>query len=144
MNGDDITKLLYIINENLDMSTTGFNTALLENVDAMIENGLLKREDNTLKVDVPVFFAEEYDGEFVEIIQSTRKQLGEDVRDVIIEYLQDKALPCPKHLTVPKRRLYDQSKNCLDMMLVYEAQKRGLVMQNVDYPCPAVLMIINK
>lgn len=140
----EILKLLYILHENIHPEDVGFNLMLLENIPHLTEYGVLAREAGKTTVDIPVVSSPEYN-EITNIVQAAATEIADNITSVLAEYLKNAKTPIPKHLkSVPEQKQYMQSMNCIHMMTVYEAINRGLVGQDVDFPCPPMLMVIDK
>jgi RNA polymerase sigma-70 factor (ECF subfamily) len=144
IDGSEILKLLYILHENIQPEDVGFNLMLLENIPHLSECGVLTTEAGKTTVDIPVISSPEYN-EITNIIQTVAAEIADNISDVLREYLKNAKTPIPKHLkSVPEQKQYMQSMNYIHMMTVYEAINRGLVGEDVDYPCPPMLMILDK
>jgi len=64
--------------------------------------------------------------------------------DLMKNYLHGTKAKLPPHLTgVPEQKQYLQSM-CLHMIVVFKAMENGLIMQDIDFPCPPMIMIVDK
>lgn len=144
MKSDDLTQLIYIISENLNPAESGFNMMFLENIPYLCECGIFHTENQKLKVDIPILSMKE-STELYTICNKTIQNIVKNTADIMAKYLKNVKIQIPKHLTsVPEQKQYMQAMNCIHMMIVYEAKKQGLIFKDVDYPCPPMIMVIDK
>jgi hypothetical protein len=140
----DILKLLYLLHENIHPEEVGLNLMLLENIPHLAECGVLAAEEGKTRVDIPVITSPDYN-EMTSIIQTVAVNIADNMTDILAEYLKNAKTPIPKHLkSVPEQKQYMQAMNCIHMMTVYEAIIKGFIGQDVVYPCPPMLMVIDK
>jgi hypothetical protein len=144
MSENDLMQLLYITSENIKPNEAGYNLALLENIPAYIERGYFTKENDDLKVDIPVLTQTEYN-ELFKIFETAVLKIENNIVDILAEYLKDKAMEIPKHLKdIPGFKLYMESINSMIMMVIYKAEEKSYILKDVDYPCPAVMLVANK
>lgn len=144
MGEGDLTQLIYITSENRKPSDAGYNIAFLENIPYYTEGGYFAIENGVTKADIPVIPLNEY--RYIDMIMNeTISQASESLSGILAEYLKDKGVPIPKHLTsVPGQKQYMNALTCIDMMIIYKAKEDGLILRNADYSCPAMVLVTEK
>ncbi|MHB1151800.1 MAG: RNA polymerase sigma factor [Eubacteriales bacterium] len=144
MNDSELAQMLYIINEGVDPSGTGFNTAFFENLPYLAECGVVYSEKDNTIVDIPVLDGDEYRG-LAEICSETTESIGTAVYPSLKEHLLLAKTPVPKHLTsVPEQKQYMKAMNSLHMMMVYKARELGHILNGIDFPCPPMILTFQK
>lgn len=142
---DGIAQMLYVIHEGISPSETGINPLFFENVPYLKECGVLSAENGEIVVDIPIL---------------TKKELGEmsAISLEVAEHFIPLCLPLltahlkragraelPKHLTgVPEEKQYLQGMQCLHMFMIYTAKEKGYILNDVDFPCPPMLLAVEK
>ena len=114
--------------------------ALMESIPQYCKLGLLKKENGTLRPDIPVLNREAF-ARFSQIIRDATEELDAAVGEDFRAFLRGQALQVPPHLShvqLPYR--LKCSTQCFAMGVVREAYERGLHLAGVDYCCPPVVL----
>jgi len=141
---DSLAQMLFIINERIDPRETGVDLLPFENIPNLTACGILNGENDKPAVDIPILTG----GEFNELEQITRR-----VSDAFIpaalkimrNHLLGTKIKLPAHLkSVPEQKQYLNSMNYLHTMTIYTAIERKLIFNEVDYPIPPMILIVEK
>ena len=143
-NDDGIAQMLYIINEGINPSDTGIDLLLFENIPHFAECGVLHVENGKPVADIPILSANEY-AELRNITNEVRDEFIPVTLGLMKKHLQGTKVKLPPHLTnVPEQKQYLQSMSCLHMIVIFKAMENGLVLQDVDFPCPPMVLIVDR
>ncbi|MCL2406604.1 MAG: RNA polymerase sigma factor [Defluviitaleaceae bacterium] len=144
LNDDGIAQMLYIINECINPCDTGIDLLLFENIPHFAECGVLYIENGKPIVDIPILSADEY-AELRKITSEARDEFIPATLDLMKKHLHGTKIKLPPHLTnVPEQKQYLQSMSYLHMIVTLKAMENGLVLQDVDFPCPPMVLIVDK
>jgi len=144
INDDGIAQMLYIINEGINPSDTGMDLLLFENIPHFAECGVLHIENGKPIVDIPILSADEY-AELQKITNEVRDEFIPATLDLMKKHLDGTKATLPPHLTnVPEQKQYLQSMSCLHMIVIFKAMENALILQDVDFPCPPMVLIVDR
>lgn len=140
----DLAKMLYIINENIDPQNTGINSMFFENIPYLIECGVLKNDDGSVAIDIPVISKEQYN-EMLSILREVVGKFSSTFKEKLKVYLDKNKTEIPSHLkSVPLQFQYMKPMGALNMMTIFKAKEQGLILENVDFPCPPMILVVEK
>lgn len=144
MGSSEVAMLLYVIEKNIEPNSINFATRYMENIPELIERGLLIRDGEKLKVDLPVLTQEEYTA-FIGVcssgIDEIEKELGED----FLVYMKTTKKKIPNHLKdVPEWLRYHVATSNIPMRMVFSFKEKGLIFKDIEYICPAKIFVITK
>lgn len=140
----DLAKMLYIINENIDPQNTGINSMFFENIPYLIECGVLKNDDGSVAIDIPVISKEQYN-EMLSILREVVGKFSSTFKEKLKVYLDKNKTEIPSHLkSVPFQFQYMKPMGALNMMTIFKAKEQGLILENVDFPCPPMVLVVEK
>lgn len=143
MNDGSLAQMLFILNQNINPDDTGFNLMFFENVPHLVECGVLNMDGGKTTVGIPVLSRQEY-SIFADICSRVGDGLVKNTVDIMAKHLKNAKTVIPKHLTsVPEQKQYMQAMNCILMLIVYTAKDQGVILKNVDYPCPPMVFVID-
>ncbi|MHB1483354.1 MAG: RNA polymerase sigma factor [Saccharofermentanales bacterium] len=143
MNDADLAQMLYIIHEGLNPNNTGINVLFYENLPYLAECGVVRFDADKAEVDIPVLTNEEFN-ELSKITNEVVDKFVSVIYPFLKEHLRNAKTPIPKHLTsVPEQKQYMMAMG-FHMLMVYNAKDRNLILQRVDYPCPPMVLVIDK
>jgi len=144
LNDDNIAQMLYIINEGINPSDTGIDLLFLESVPHFVECGVLHIENGKPIVDIPILSADEY----AQLHQITNEACDEFIPaalDLMKKHLHGTKVKLPPHLTnVPEQKQYFQSMSNLHMIIIFKAMECRLILQDLNYPCLPMVLIVEK
>jgi len=144
LNDGGIAQMLYIINEGINPSDTGIDLLLFENIPHFTECGVLHIENGKPIVDIPILSTDEY-AELQKTTNEVRDAFIPVTLDLLKKHLHGTKAKLPPHLkNVPEQKQYLQSMSCLHMVVIFKALESGLIMQDVDFPCPPMVLIVDK
>ena len=129
----NFTKLLYIIESGINPDEIGFNVKFAENIPWYVECGVLQMENDKPKVDIPILSWADY-GDLYTIVNGTRETLKAAITPTLKDYLANKKHEVPAHLkSVPLINQYFTFMSHIAMIMVYEAQKQGVLYYDENY-----------
>ena len=144
LNDDKTAQMLYIINEGINPSDTGVDLLYFENIPYLAECGVLYIENGKPQVDIPILKNEEY-GELRKITAGVREEFIPSALGLFTDHLKGAKAKLPSHLTsVPEQKQYLEAMSCLHMFVIFRAKEEGYIMNEVDYPCPPMVLIVDK
>ncbi|MCI8387683.1 MAG: RNA polymerase sigma factor [Clostridiales bacterium] len=146
--GDDnyfnyIIPMLWDIYCGRSLTDSDYPNSLIESIPDLIEHtALLTRDGDKVIVDIPVMSRVEYneiDGIVKAAYNSLNTQIGAKYRN----FLKGSMVSVPPHLeaSVPHMFRYMPATNCIAMSSVREACDRKIHLHDVDYCCPAVVLV---
>ena len=116
---------------------------MLESVDSLTKQGILSKEEG-LALDIPVMTTEEILA-YRQLSERVRSQISGSVRNLLLPLYREGRVSLPRHLTgVPEWMRYMFCDSCVPLAVIYQARKKGLFLQGVDYPLPAAMLIIGQ
>jgi RNA polymerase sigma factor, sigma-70 family len=129
----NLTRLLYIIESGINPDEIGFNVKFAENIPWYVDCGILRMENDVPKLDIPILSWADY-GMFYTIANDTREKLKSAVIPTLKNYLANKKHEVPSHLkSVPLINQYFTFTSHISMIMIYEAQKRGVLYYDENY-----------
>lgn len=144
MESKDLVSLLYIIHSKMNPNDTGIDLKILENIFSLTERGMFYKDDNDLKVDLPIIDSANFK-EMSEIKKTTATKIADSIQIPFNAHIKTVKLEIPKHLkSVPEQKLYMQGVFGIPMAVINEAIDRKLFWQDIDFPCPASVFVIDK
>lgn len=146
----ELTKLLYIIHNNIPSEQAGFNSEFLKTIPWLTKCKIFREEKGKPVVNIPILTKEESSVLF-SLCKESRNMLVDDLKDLLAEFLNDKKQIIPSHLdSVPLLKQYLYSFYAINMAVIRQAMKRGKLYDgNYDDdskginqpPCPMILII---
>lgn len=144
LNDDGIAQMLYIINNGINPSDTSIDLLLFENIPHLAECGVFYVENGKPAVDIPILCTKEYN-ELHKITTDVRDEFIPATLALMKKHLQGTKAKLPSHLTsVPEQKQYFQSMSCLHMIVVFKMMESGLILYDVDFPCPPMVLVVDK
>ncbi|MDE5894330.1 MAG: hypothetical protein K2H45_15560, partial [Acetatifactor sp.] len=142
--GDTMLRMLYMVACDREKELALLNSRILEQVDVLLELGLLaRREGGKIECLVPVITRENRD---------YMHKIGDEYGDLIGQKFHDELLSLVKHpvklpphlKSVAEWYRYHHCENCLTMMLAERAREAGLFLAGYDGPAPAIYLVVEK
>ncbi len=147
-----ITKLLFIIHMGIPAEHVGFNEEYLKMIPHLIKCKILREENGSVCVNVPVIDQKEYET-LCKILSEAKSAIAanEELKSLLTEFIKDKKTPCPSHIeSVPLFKRYMCAVTSMEFACIREAISRGNLYDG-DYdneedkvnqhPCPMILVI---
>lgn len=140
--GDMLLRMLYMVACDREKELALLNSHILEQVDVLLELGLLaRREDSKMECLVPVIAGEN---------RNYMHKIGDEYGDLIGQKFHDELLALVKHpvklpphlKSVAEWYRYHHCENCLTMMLAERAREAGLFLAGYDGPAPAIYLVV--
>ncbi|MBQ4575508.1 MAG: RNA polymerase sigma factor [Clostridia bacterium] len=117
---------------------------ILEQIPALIESGILKREGEHLRSAVPVVTHEEYHT-LKRLASDFGKTLVPTLRPILLPLYESGEVKLPSHLkSVPTWQRYMFCSGSLVMAVLLKAEEKGLLLKDIKRPHPATLFVIEK
>lgn len=138
---DNLCKLLYMIHQGISFDDTGFNLMFVEDIPHLAECGVLRYENDKPKVAIPVISKTQY-GELWQVIAKYINQLADVLEGALPEVLPKLKLPIPQHLEGRVAEFRKYSCYALPMAIIKKAVSEGEFLQNIDYPTPPMVLVI--
>lgn len=127
MYDEDLLKLLYLIECDINPEKIGFNDKLLQSIPWLTECKILRNDNGKAKINVPVLSKKEKN-EVWEILGKTQQEFKNDIIHLLAAFLKDKKQVIPKHLTsVPLYRQYMYSMYAFPMAVLRCTMSKGLL-----------------
>lgn len=124
---EDLLKLLYLIECDINPEKIGFNDKLLQSIPWLTECKILRNDNGKAKINVPVLSKKEKN-EVWEILGKTQQEFKNDIIHLLAAFLKDKKQVIPKHLTsVPLYRQYMYSMYAFPMAVLRCTMSKGLL-----------------
>ncbi len=118
-------KLFYIIHENIDPNSVGFNTEVFKAVPQLTRCRILREENGKTVLNIPVLERQEF-FELRAITARAITAMREELTEPIGAYCKDKRMEIPPHIdSVPLAKQYWNSVNAMLFAIIREAMKRG-------------------
>lgn len=141
--GAEYVKWLYEIIHDVPVEQSSVSFGVLDSSEALIKNGFLKK-DASLSVDIPILTSEEYQKEKT-LSQEYQTKINMSIRDEMLKLFANGYVRLPKHLKdVPKWQQYMHCGDSVPMAVIYQAIERGLFLQEINYPLPAAILVIDE
>lgn len=140
---DNLCKLLYMIHQGISFDDTGFDLMFLEDIPHLAECGVLRYENDKLKVAIPVISKIQY-GELRQVIAKYINQLADVLEGTLCEVLPKLKLPIPQHLEGRVAEFRKYTCYALPMAIMKKAISEGDFLQNIDYPTPPMVLVIEQ
>lgn len=133
----DITKLLYNIANN---DITGDIENCMEEIPFLCEIGVLDNSGGTTKVDIPQLNKNEK--EIINDIVKDNELIYEILKQPVIEMFKKQHSIIPTHLKESiSQELLTIKCDVLNTGFLVHAVEKGLFLNGVDYPCPAMIFV---
>lgn len=143
---ENLMKLLYIIENGMEIRSCGFDEHYLDSVPWLAECRILHCEGSRPALSVPVLSQGEM--EMLEtLLGQAQAQLTETLLCPLKEFLKGKKKPIPPHLkSVPLQKQYLYSYHAMLMITLRLALREGLIRDEgydagAQTPCPMVLVV---
>ncbi len=125
-------KLFYIVHENIDPNSVGFNTEVFKAIPQLTKCRILREENGKTVLNIPVLERNEF-FELRETAMRAINEMREDLIGIIADYCKDKRIEIPDHIeSVPLAKQYWNSINSMLFATIREAMKRGYL-KDGDY-----------
>ena len=138
-----IHPLLWQLHKGYSVEESQFPDAVLEGIPQFVERGILVREGDGLRPDIPILAEGEYFA-LQELIGQAAEGLKTAIGEPFHEYLRGGAEWVPAHLdkeAVPDIYRYKRATICFVMAAVRKAHEVGIHMRGVDYCCPPMVLV---
>ncbi len=138
-----IHPLLWQLHKGYSVEESGLPDSVLEGIPEFVERGILTREGDRLRPDIPILTEGEYfalKGLIGQAVESLKAAIGAPFH----EYLKGAAEWVPPHLdreAVPDIYRYKRATICFVMAAVRKAHEAGIHMKGVDYCCPPMVLV---
>lgn len=143
MHDDNLCKLLYIIHEKIAFDDTGFNLMFLKDIPHLVKCGILCINDGVPKVDIPILNREEY-SEMDRLRIEEMRNLADVLTEPLCEVFPEFKLSIPMHLRGRVAEFRQYACYAIPMATLKKAIASGDFLNGVDYPCPSMVMVIDK
>ncbi|MDR2145752.1 MAG: RNA polymerase sigma factor [Tannerella sp.] len=141
---DVLAKMLYIINKGITPSDTGIDMLYFENIPYLAECGVLHIEGGKPAVDIPILTKEEH-SELAKITGSVKDEFIPSALTFLTEHLKNARAKLPPDLkSVPEQKQYLEAMGCLHIFVVFRAKEEKAIMENIAYPCPPMVLIVEE
>ncbi len=140
---DTLLRILYLVAYDREEELTLLNTRILEQVDVLLELGLLARgEGGKLECLVPVIAGE--DREYMRKLGDRYgEQIGQRFHDELLALIKH-PVKLPPHLkSVTEWYRYFQCCSCLSMMVAQRVRETGLFLPGYNGPAPAICLAVD-
>lgn len=139
-----ICNLLWSVSRGLAPEKCGLPERMLESIPGFIEAGLLRRENSTLRVDIPMLTLEEF-AKVNRLISGAYEKLTDRLGSDYREFLRRSAVRTPAHLgNIPELFRYRPATSYIVMAVVRKAYELGLHLAGADRALPPVLLVYEK
>ncbi len=138
-----IHPLLWQLHKGYSVEESRLPDSVLEGIPEFVERGILTREGDRLRPDIPILA----EGEYIALkglIEQAVEELKTAIGAPFHEYLRGGAEWVPPHLdkeAVPDIYRYKRATICFVMAAVRKAHEVGIHMKGVDYCCPPLVMV---
>ncbi len=138
-----IHPLLWQLYKGYSAEESRLPDSVLEGIPEFVERGILVREDDRLRPDIPILEEEEYitlKGLIGRASEGLKATIGEPFN----AYLSGASEWVPPHLdreAVPDIYRYKRATICFVMAAVRKAHEAGIHMRGVDYCCPPMVLV---
>ncbi len=117
---------------------------ILEQIPALIEAGIVKREGEHLHPAVPVVTHEEYHT-LRQLACDFAKSLVPTLRPILLPLYESGEVKLPLHLkSVPAWQRYMFCSGSLVMAVLLKAEEKGVLLKDIKRPVPATIFVIEK
>ena len=122
VNLDEVfAKLLYIINENKNPESLGFNVEYLKAIPWLLKCKVLRKENDKLYVNIPILSLTDV-RKIYNILLLTIDDIVKNMKDLLSDFIKNKKLELPSHLeNVPLRKQFHCATNSIVMNVVRKA-----------------------
>lgn len=125
-------KLFFIIHENIDPNSVGFNTEVFKAVPQLTRCRILREEKGKTVLNIPVLERREF-FDLRAITERAITVMSKELTEPIGTYCKDKRMEIPPHIdSVPTPKQYWNSLNAMLFATIREAMKRGFL-RDGDY-----------
>ena len=141
---DTMLRVLYLVAYDREKELALLNSRILEQVDVLLELGLLARgKGDKLECLVPVITEE--NREYMNRLGEEYGELiGQKFHDELFSLLQH-PVKLPPHLkSVAEWYRYFQCGECISMMVAERAREAGLFLPGYDGPAPSICLVVEK
>ena len=114
---------------------------LVENIQWFADIGYFAKENNTYTVDIPVMTKTEYD-RLTELCQREAEALQVQIREYLQEFVKAHKLHVPAHLGETGKLWKSKILQYYEPAVYRTLFNAGLHLQNVDYPCPGSVFVL--
>lgn len=138
---DNLCKLLYMIHQGIFVDDTGFNLMFVEAIPHLAECGVLRYENDKPAVAIPVISKTQY-GELWQVIAKYINLLADVLERPLREVFLKLKLAIPQHLEGRVAEFRKYTCYALPMAIIKKAVSEGDFLQNIDYPTPPMVLVI--
>lgn len=140
---DNLCKLLFMIHQGISFDDTGFNLMFVEDIPHLAECGVLRYENDKPAVAIPVISKTQY-GELWQVITKYINQFADVLEGALREVLPKLKLPIPQHLEGRVAEFRKYTCYALPIVIIKKAISEGEFLQNIDYPTPPMVLVIEQ
>jgi RNA polymerase sigma-70 factor (ECF subfamily) len=128
----DYLRLLWVVHSETDVAATAFNTELLKSIPFLIRLKILREDENGKpRVNAPILSTDELRDMLHRISEDVKKEMIQNLKPVLTEYLKGKEHRLPPHLdSVPLQKRYSHATGALLFAVLRQALRRGKLYDN--------------
>jgi RNA polymerase sigma factor (sigma-70 family) len=144
MNIADLMKLLYAIETKTGAAESQIHEIIFQKIPILAQIGIVSLESGKPEVDVPIMTSEQFRAGAL-ISDKAKVKIMENIREPFLELIKKGKQAVPNHLTnIPEFQLYSECMYSIPMAVILKAKGKGMFQKDVDYPCPAMIMVVDK
>ena len=146
---DEFTKLFYLIHENVNPETVGFNVEYLKAIPWLLKCKVLRKHDDKLYVNIPVLTNKEVK-KLYSIILNAKENFVKTFKPLLKEFIKYKKLEIPSHLkSVPIVKQYHCATNSIVMALIRKSINENILYngrydEEISSIPSAMILVIDK
>lgn len=146
---NEFTKLFYLIHENVNPETVGFNVEYLKAIPWLLKCKVLRKHDDKLYVNIPVLTNKEVK-ELYSIILNAKENFVKTFKPLLKEFIKYKKLEIPSHLkSVPIVKQYHCATNSIVMALIRKSINENILYngrydEEISSIPSAMILVIDK
>ena len=146
---DEFTKLFYLIYENVNPETIGFNVEYIKAIPWLLKCKVLRKQDDKLFVNIPVLTNNEVQDVY-SIIKEAKENFIVTFKPLLKEFIKYRKLEIPSHLkSVLKVKQYHCATNAIVMALIRKAINENILYngrydEEISSIPSAMILVIDK
>ncbi len=140
---DKLLGLLYAVYSGEDATVSGVEPVCFDQVPDLKQKGFLS-DNGVLQVDLPVLTQAQWQA-LLSCASDVTGKVAPVMKNALAPLWKLGKVCTPAHLTsVPDFQRYMFCSAAVVMMIISEAKERGRFLRGVDYPCPAVIFLVEQ
>ncbi len=138
---DTLCKLLYLLDRGIPFDAAVCDPLFLQDIPHLAACGVLRLENGTPRVAIPVIAKAEYE-EMDQLRLQAMRELADWIEEPLRRFLPGCKLEIPRHLTGRVAAFRQYPFYAMPMALVKKAVANGDFLQNVAYPTPPMVLVV--